>query len=293
MVKHENFKTCEQSGFCNRNRAYADNAATLGNTWASPYRLDPNSITIGHGYFTGTVLKSLKSGDRDVKLPVKVAFLESGVARVTIDELKRQQKDIELRHGSQVRKERYNEAVAWALVKDGEPDRFFSGETRREETIVRYGPKQRYRAVIHHDPFSLEFFRDDELHIKLNGKGLLNIEHWRPKVEKAEQVQGKKERTEEGDDESTWWDETFGGNTDSKPRGPESVGVDINFVGYEYVYGIPGHGSTLSLKQTRYYTLGLLRWFIAKFYAGADLAITTSHIDYIIAMYSSMRWTAP
>ena len=293
MVKHENFKTCEQSGFCKRNRAYADNAATLGNTWASPYKLDPNSIQIGHGYVTGTVLKSLRSGGEDVKLPFKVAFLESGVARVIMDELKRQQKGIELRHGSQVRKERYNEAAAWALVKHGEPDKSFSGESGREETIVRYGPKQRYRAVIRHYPFSLEFFRDDEVHIKLNGKGLLNIEHWRPKVEKVEQVEGKKEKNEEGEDESTWWEESFGGNTDSKPRGPESVGVDIDFIGYEYVYGIPGHGSTLSLKQTRYYARGLLHWVVAKSYAGAELAITTSHIDYIIAIHSSMRWTVP
>ena len=293
MVKHENFKTCEQSGFCKRNRAYADNAATLGNTWASPYKLDLDSIKIGHGYVTGTVLKSLRNGGEDVKLPVKVTFLESGVARVTIDELKRQQNDIELRHGSQVRKERYNEAGAWALVKQGEPDKSFSGESEKEETIVRYGPKQRYRAVISHDPFSLEFFRDNELHVKLNGKGLLNIEHWRPKVEKAERTEGTKEHFKEGEDESTWWEETFVGNTDSKPKGPESVGIDISFTGYEYVYGIPGHGSTLSLKQTRYYTLGLLHWVIAKFYAGADLAIMISHIDYIIAMYSSMRWTLP
>ena len=130
------------------------------------------------------MLKSLKSGGQAVQLPVKVAFLESGVARVTIDEFKRQQKDIELRHGSQARKERYNEAAAWALVTSGESDESFSGESRQEETIVRYGPKQRYRAVIRHEPFSIDLFRDDELHIKLNGKGLMNVEHWRPKVEK-------------------------------------------------------------------------------------------------------------
>ncbi len=200
------------------------------------------------------MLKSLKSGSQAVQLPVKVAFLKSGVARVTIDELKRQQKDIELRHGSQARKERYNEASAWALVTYGEPDNSLSGESRQEETIVRYGPKQRYRAVIRHDPFSIDFFRDDELHIRLNGKGLMNLEHWRPKVEKVEQKEGEKKNPEEGEDESSWWEETFGGNTDSKPRGPESVGMDINFIGYEHVYGIPGHASSLSLKQTRYHT---------------------------------------
>ncbi len=239
------------------------------------------------------MLKTLRSGGQAVQLPVKVAFLESGVARVTIDELKRQQKDIELRHESQARKERYNEAAAWALVTYGEPDKSFSGESWQEETIVWYGPKQRYRAVMRHDPFLIEFFRDDELHIKFNGKGLMNVEHWRPKVEKVEQTEGKKKKREEGEDESTWWEETFGGNTDSKPRGPESVGMDISFIGYEHVYGIPGHASSLSLKQTRYHTPRPLYRVIAKYYAGVDLEIMSNHIDYIIAIYSNMRWTVP
>lgn len=33
--------------------------------------------------------------------------------------------------------------------------------------------------------------------------------------------------------------------------GPESLSVDITFPGYEHVYGIPQHASSLSLKQTR------------------------------------------
>lgn len=129
----------------------------------------------------------------------------------------------------------------------GEPDDCFSGEPQQGETTVRYGPKQRYRAVIRHEPFSIDFFRDDELHTKLNGKGLMNVERWRPKVEKVEQKESEQKNPEEDEDESTWWEETFGGNTDSKPRGPESVGMDINFIGYEQGYGIPGHASSLSL----------------------------------------------
>ena len=211
-------------------------------------------MKIEPGHVKGMLVKTLRSGGQGVQLPIKVAFLESGLARVTIDELKRQQKDIELRHGSQARKERYNEAAAWALVTYGEPDSTFSGESRQEETTVRYGPKQRYRAVMRHDPFSIDFFRNDELHIKVNGKGLMNVEHWRPKVEKVGRTKGEKNNPEEGEDESTWWEETFDGNIDSKPRGPESVGIDIDFIGYEHVYGIPGHASSLSLKQTRYHT---------------------------------------
>ena len=75
MVKHEKLKTCEQSGFCKRHWADDDNVATFGNTWASPYTLDPDSVRIGHGHVTGTMLKSLRRGVQAFKLPVKVAFL--------------------------------------------------------------------------------------------------------------------------------------------------------------------------------------------------------------------------
>lgn len=34
--------------------------------------------------------------------------------------------------------------------------------------------------------------------------------------------------------------------------GPEAFSLDITFPGYEHVYGIPQHASSLSLKQTRF-----------------------------------------
>lgn len=240
----------------------------MGSSWDSPYAIDPKTIQISNGQLKGTILKTLGNDNEPVRLPVKITFLESGVARVTVDELKRQQKDIELRHESQARKERYNEAASWALVADGTPDNKVKVEKFDKELIVRYGLDHRYKAVINHAPFSMDFFRDDELQIRFNHKGLLNMEHWRPKVEKAkktveetqereeskegEELKEVEESNEGGEDESTWWEETFGGNTDSKPKGPESIGLDISFPGYEHIYGIPGHASSLSLKQTRY-----------------------------------------
>ena len=256
-MKHEGFKTCEQSGFCKRNRAYADRVATLGNLWTSPYTLSSKTLKIDNGQITATLLKSLGEGISSVELPIKITFLQSGAARLTIDEKKRRQGDIELRHGSQARKERYDEASKWAIVGGEKPDRSAKADTSQKKTVVNYGPDNRYRAVISHSPFSVEFFRDDHVHVKLNGKGLMNMEQWRPKVEKPEVKEGEEPKegevpVEQGEDDSTWWEETFGGNTDSKPKGPESVGLDITFPGYEHVYGIPGHASSLSLKQTRY-----------------------------------------
>ena len=272
MVKKENWKTCEQSGFCKRNRAYADNVAKQGSSWTSPYQLVPKTLKIRKGYATATILKSIGEGKEPVELPLTIRFQAGSVARVTIDEARRIKGDIELRHDSQARKERYNEVSNWALIGEPKLDPSAKMDTSESETIIKYGPQNAYTAVIKHNPFSIEFQRDGKTHVKLNSQGLMNMEHWRPKVEREkrdqpEQKEGEPKEGEEtkqpepepepkpepetGEDESTWWEESFGGNTDSKPRGPESVGMDVVFPGYGHVYGIPGHASTLSLKETR------------------------------------------
>lgn len=171
---------------------------------------------------------------------------------MTIDEEKRQKGAIELRHSSVARKERYNEAEKWALVGGLEVSKTAALSKQDDEgfTKMLYGPSNGYEAVIRHSPFGIDFKRDGQTHVQFNGRGFLNMEHWRPKVDK-EKEEGKEGNTDATEDESTWWDETFGGNTDTKPRGPESVGLDISFPGYEHVFGIPGHAGPLALKETR------------------------------------------
>ncbi|AEO56295.1 glycoside hydrolase family 31 protein [Thermothelomyces thermophilus ATCC 42464] len=260
-VKEHDFKKCHQSGFCKRNREFADHALATS-SWASPYNVAPDSGSFKDGQYQAVILKTTNSGET-VWLPITVSFLESGTARVTVDEEKRQKGEIELRHGSKARKERYNEAEKWAIVGGMTLDKEAKVDYEDKTQItVKYGPTSKFEATIKFSPFSIDFKRDGISHVKLNDQGLLNIEHWRPKVDKPEPEKKDGDSTEEnkaeeakeepkGEDESTWWEETFGGNTDTKPRGPESVGLDISFVGYEHVYGIPSHASSLSLKQTR------------------------------------------
>ncbi|KAI5298141.1 hypothetical protein KEM56_004287 [Ascosphaera pollenicola] len=276
-VKHHDFKTCDQAGFCKRNRAYADNALAQSTAFTSPYRLLPDSVTFDAGQLTAVVLKTIDDGydvnaPAEARLPLTVSFLHSGAARVTLDEEKRLKGDIELRHGSKVRKERYNEAEKWAVVGGLDPSQTAKVVDGAGEGVTKvvYGPDDAFAAVIKHQPFSIEFQRDGETHVQFNEKGFLNLEHWRAKVEpkKEEEEENKEEAPEnqkvlssENEDESakanppvddsTWWEETFGGNTDSKPRGPESVALDISFPGYSHVYGIPEHADSLSLRETR------------------------------------------
>jgi mannosyl-oligosaccharide alpha-1,3-glucosidase len=263
-VKHENFKTCDQAGFCKRNRALAD-AATPS---TSPYKLDASTIKFGDGTLTGTILKTINPAGETVRLPLKLTFLESGTARLTIDEEKRQKGEIELRHDSKANKKRSNEVEKWTIVggltvSEGAA---IKSDSPKGVTKVAYGPAGQFEAVITHAPFGVEFKRDGVTHMKLNDRGFLNLEHWRPKVDKpaaeaAEAAEGEQAPldVDQGEDESTWWDETFGGNVDTKPKGPESVGLDISFEGYNYVYGIPEHASSLSLKETRYGSIQFLR----------------------------------
>lgn len=189
-------------------------------------------------------------------LPLTISFLESGSVRVTMDEEVRQKGDFEMRHGSPARKERYNEAEKWVVMGGLERSHgaVLKNDADAGTTRVTYGKNGNLEAVIRHIPFGMEFKRDGETQIKLNDRGLMNMEHWRPKVDRpaVEQKEGEdKPAPPSGPDESTWWEESFGGNTDSKPRGPESVAMDVTFPGYEHVFGIPEHSGPMSLRETR------------------------------------------
>ncbi|KAM0486610.1 hypothetical protein ACHAP7_002413 [Fusarium lateritium] len=244
-VKDKDFKKCDQSGFCKRNRAYADNAITQGSNWKAPYEISADSASFEDGKLNAIVVKTINGNGDTVRLPLTISFLKSGAARVTMDEEKRRNKDVVLRDDSPVRKERYNEVDDWVLVGgldlDKEAQLAFQDKT---QINVKFGPDSKQEAVIKFSPFEIDFRRDGNSHVKFNHRGWLNMEHWRPKIE-------NKEGEQAAEDESTWWDESFGGNTDTKPRGPESVALDITFHGYEHVFGIPEHTGPLSLKQTR------------------------------------------
>lgn len=251
MVKHENFKKCEQSGFCKRNRAYADEATAAGSQRVAQYQVILDSIKFTNGQLQGTILKTVDANGETVRLPLTISFLQSGTARVTIDEERRQKGDIELRHSSSARKERYNEADKWAIVGGLEISKNAELTNQNDiATTIQYGPSNSFEVIIRHSPFGIEFRRDGTTEVKFNDRGFINIEHWRPKIEQ-EKIGDEAEATHESPNQSTLWEESFGGSTDTKPRGPESVGLDISFLGYEYVYGIPEHAGPLSLKETR------------------------------------------
>lgn len=90
-----------------------------------------------------------------------------------------------------------------------------------------------------YEPFQLDIEVDQKLVTSINSKGLMNFEHYR-----------EKQSDDHDDDVDGLWGETFCDHYDSKPRGPSSVGLDISFLGFDNVYGIPEHADSLALRST-------------------------------------------
>ena len=80
-VKRHDFKTCQQSGFCRRNRALADRQAAT-KQWKSPYTL--SSPSYSDGQFAAAVSNALFPY---INFSLQVRFQQDGVARVRMDEV--------------------------------------------------------------------------------------------------------------------------------------------------------------------------------------------------------------
>jgi len=106
---------------------------------------------------------------------------------------------------------------------------------------LSFGTSNTFTAVINESPLRLDVYVGEDNVISFNDRNLLHFEELRER-----QVNGEDNQEQQGA-----WEESFGTHKDSKPRGPESVGVDFTFVGASAVYGIPEHASSFALKATR------------------------------------------
>ncbi|CUA67040.1 alpha 1,3-glucosidase [Rhizoctonia solani] len=247
-VKHHDFKSCSQSGFCRRGRAIAQRAEDAGANWTSPYTIDTTNLRISpdRSKITMPVKSSIHP---DIKFQLSVVVNEGGIARVRMDEV-------------DGLKKRYDGAADWALASapeargvDWKPvDGGIEGTW--DEVLLR----------VTYEPLLIELIRDGRVEMSVNGRGLLHMEHFRNKPESkpeetvTEDVEGEQKVIKapepkinawfEGDTEDSYWEETFNSWTDSKPKGPESFSLDITFPTHAHVYGIPQHAAPLSLPTT-------------------------------------------
>ncbi|KAF5365000.1 hypothetical protein D9757_011430 [Collybiopsis confluens] len=249
-VKSHDFKTCSQSGFCRRGRALAARAEET-TSWNSPYSIDPSSLIFSpdEALVSAAVKSSLYP---DIKFSLELRIHEDGVVRVLMDEI-------------DGLKQRYNEAADWALVSDPRLSKTINWTTGKKDLRAVYGDKKDIELVVQYDPLRVTLLRNKKEQIVLNGRGLLHMEHFRTETAKetSEEVASEEggEGQEvlqvenvrawfEGDTEDAYWSESFSSWTDSKPKGPESLSLDITFPNHGHVYGIPQHATNLSLPST-------------------------------------------
>lgn len=292
-VKKEDFKRCDQSGFCTRQRAYADLVDKTNTHNASPYKIVPNSVEFNkkEGIVSAKVLKKAyntlpDSTPMEYYFNLQLYLLKDGSVRMKFEEA---EDKIKTRF----------DASPFALENNTpEPAKKVDPVKNNDSNVVSYTfgeDNDMSTIVITLDPLKIEVLKDGEVAITFNQYGYLNYEEHRLKEEekKEEELPNEEKKEEANESEASnesvsevvpdevvngdaneiseeekqkqeeikkliedtqkdMWSESFKGNTDTKPFGPESIGFDINFPGFKNVYGVPQHTSPLSLKTTRH-----------------------------------------
>lgn len=225
-VKREDFKTCAQSGFCSRNRAYADIAKETPQ-WTSPFQLNPSSLRLHKGIISGDLLNTqeeqLPASGR-ASLSFELHLLDTEAVRVRINEIDPIQP-------------RYDGVQDTVLIKpygyaaEGNYERI--SKDVNGVLTVQYGSEGQNTVKISSAPFKVEFLVNGVSTVVLNEEGLLRFERLRNKENEADKlvdqgVEGEQEgeikvekSTLELKLEENLWDERFKDNTDSKPRGKQ------------------------------------------------------------------------
>jgi alpha 1,3-glucosidase len=140
---------------------------------------------------------------------------------------------------------RYKDHAQFTLVDEPKPIKpFKSGKNTDGIVKITLDAEGTRRVIVTPSPLRFEFFLNDEPVITLNDRGFFNFEHLRTKESHKPRMLKQKnddgtETDVEAPEEKDLWEESFKSWTDSKPRGPESIGMDISFRGFNHVYGIP------------------------------------------------------
>lgn len=247
-VKSFLFKTCENSGFCHRNRAFASNIQHAGSDYQPKYAIDASSVALeGTGdkvAVTGTILKQLPSGLSPRRFPFRLSLLEGNNVRLQVDE---QRKDANLPENALVNRKRYNETPKWAFAAKEVPIDPKEGADfvlNKELLLFSYGENSEYRAELSFFPLKLAIFHLETEQFVLNDRQFLNIEHHRNRNENSQHL------APEESDFDMFEDSFKDSLSDTLPLGPESVALDFSFREFQHVYGIPEHADSLSLRDT-------------------------------------------
>lgn len=215
-MKPQDFRTCAQTSFCRRNRAYADKATS--SSFISPYNVVKDTINIENGIISGELINT----DNKVSFIFEIHLLINNIARIKINE-------------KYPLKPRYDGAKYWSLIQEPFNTLEYTENPSTGKdgvTSLSFGVDRNHKVIIHHTPFHVELLVNDEPVIIFNNRGFFNFEHLRKKDDPANQpeeltiqseinaeVEIQTEEEKEEKQEEGLWEETFNGKLDSKPNG--------------------------------------------------------------------------
>lgn len=249
-VKEYLFKTCENSGFCKRNRELGRNIVKDQYNFESPYQIDASSIRIdeagGTVDFDANIIKVLPD-ESTRNFPLKLSLIEGNILRFKVDE---EGRDGSLKgvRSKYVNHRRYNETPKWAFANTALNKELIGNVEyilNESQLIIKYGDARQYKAVLDFKPIRLTVLYQDEEQLVVNDKQFFNIEHYRNINDDKSKHLSKYEI-----DYNMFKDDFTDSKNDQFPLGPESIGLDFNFKQFKHVYGIPEHADSLSLVDT-------------------------------------------
>ncbi|KAF6038681.1 hypothetical protein EB796_003010 [Bugula neritina] len=250
-VDRNNFKTCDESGFCKRQRAYTAPATPH-------YHLVADSLVVS----SDSAQFDVKNTKYDILFVVKLTGYSNGIVRVHMNEKSPIKPRYEVPPGDVVLEHQLQSKISKFSIVSQSSEAFTLSLPNTETTVKVTSP------------FLVEVLSGDTTVLQLNSRGLMKFEHLRLKPESksepeppadgedgekpegeepapadAESEQGEETKPEE-EEEHAMWEEKYKSHNDAKPNGPTSIGVDITFTGFEHVYGIPEHGDSFALRST-------------------------------------------
>ncbi|KAG7664986.1 ROT2 [[Candida] subhashii] len=237
-VKEYLFKTCPQSGFCTRNRHFAQQVSTTTN-YKSPYSIDPDSIILHDGVIFGVINKHLPQVDNStVQLLFDITLVE-GNFRFRLDE----NRQILREYPSYLNQLRYNETSDWAFQPGVQLDRSIRYEKLSADKI-HLSYRKDYDVIISLNPIKFQFIHQGKEQLVINDKQFLNFEHRRLKSENDLHLSPQEISFD------MFQDSFPDSSKDTIPLGPESIAIDFTFSGFSHLYGIPEHSGSMLLKDT-------------------------------------------
>ncbi|MFH4978179.1 hypothetical protein AB6A40_004888 [Gnathostoma spinigerum] len=241
-VDRQNFKTCEQSGFCKRQRHP---------TTKHEYEIEAASVKSNGTAITAYLVSKINT------LRLTLVSLEDSTLRLVIDETEK------------ALRPRFQPLYA---LKDAEHlrySKFKDIEIGAESTSLSL--EDREKVILYYKPFRIDIFHKDEMIMSVNSGSFLFFEHFRLKTPYKSSCteslferwknwlcfswcQPRKSSGDDGNEEEAkegFWSESFKSHHDSKPYGSSSVGLDFSFIGYKFVFGLPEHSDSFALRSTK------------------------------------------